>query len=196
MNSFQVSFQQPRIHSFSTEAFSFPDLCNQSKWTCTNFVPSCCFSLVENVLERRLQNFSISRGVLLSVHASIFACLLCGTNCKRYKWDRNSIVLPVWDLGWNRVLMLAAVIAVLAIKFHILSFKSSWYSQYMPALSGGGGGSDPDSEVWGCLAVSALSHPRKIHLFRLTGESTWGLHLCSWLVVSSVNICHFSNISV
>lgn len=35
--------------------------------------------------------------------------------------------------------LLAAMIAVLAIKFHILGFKSSWYSQYMSGLSGGGG---------------------------------------------------------
>lgn len=56
------------------------------------------------------------------------------------RWEQHS--LPIPDPGWNRVLLLAAVIAVLAIKFHFLGFKSSWYSQYMSALSGGGG-SDP-----------------------------------------------------
>lgn len=89
MNS-QVSFQQPRIHSFSTKAF-LPDMCNQSKWTGTSFVPSSCFSRIENVLERRLQNFLVSKEVLLSVHASVFACLLCGMSCKSYKWKGNSI---------------------------------------------------------------------------------------------------------
>lgn len=78
----QVSFQQHRICSFSAEAF-LPDLHNQLKWTGTSGVPNCCFPLVANELKGALQNFSVSTEVLLNVHASLFACLLWGKNCKR-----------------------------------------------------------------------------------------------------------------
>lgn len=119
----------PFLHSFSTEAF-LPDLCNQSKWTGTNFVPSCCFSLVENVLERRLQNFCFQRGA-------------AECSCQHFSmpavWDelqklqmRQEQHSPLYLRSrLEQSTLLAAMIAVLAIKFHILGFKSSWYSQYM-----------------------------------------------------------------
>lgn len=84
----QVSFQQHRIHSFSAEAF-LPDLHNRSKWTGTAGVPNCCFPPVANELKGTSQNFSVSTEVLLNVHASTFACLLCGKNCKRLQMRRE-----------------------------------------------------------------------------------------------------------
>ena len=84
----QVSFQQHRICLFSAEAF-LPDLHNWSKWTGTSGVPNCPFPLVANELKGTLQNFSVSTEVLLNIDASVFACLLCGKNCKRLQIRRE-----------------------------------------------------------------------------------------------------------